>query len=232
MRLFRLFSLMDVLRVRTLPVAARELSQQMNVSLRTIYRDIADLQALGAPIRGEGGIGYVMEKGFFVPSLNFEGDELEALALGAKLVTARSGDTLAAAAQRASAKIASAIGDTSRDEFLNSPLEAGPSRKAMDRATGTLHDELRTDIRDRAVLKIRYLSLSGEKTTRLARPLGLTVFDNAWLLTVWCERSEDFRHLRVDRIKSAVRTGETFRHERGKKFSDALAQERSRVGQG
>ncbi len=232
MRLFRLFSLMDVLRVRTQPVAARELSLQMNVSLRTIYRDIADLQALGAPIRGEGGIGYVMEKGFFVPSLNFEGDELEALALGAKLVTARSGDTLAAAAQRASAKIASAIGDTSRHEFLNSPLEAGPSCKAMDRATGMLHDELRTDIRDRAILTIRYLSLSGEKTTRLARPLGLTVFDNAWLLTVWCERSKDFRHLRVDRIKSAVRTGKTFRHERGKKFSDALAEERSRVGQG
>jgi predicted DNA-binding transcriptional regulator YafY len=173
-----------------------------------------------------------MEEGFFVPSLNFEGDELEALALGAKLVMARSGDTLAAAAQRASAKIASALGDTLRHEFLNSTLEAGPSRTTMDGATGALHDELRRAIRDRAVLKIRYLSLSGEKTTRLARPLGLTVFDSAWLLTIWCERSKDFRHLRVDRIRSAVRTGENFRHERGKKFADALAQERSRVDQG
>ena len=229
MRLFRLFSLMDVLRVRTQPVTARELSRHMGVSLRTIYRDIADLQTLGAPIRGEGGIGYVMEKGFFMPSLNFEGDELEALALGAKLVMARSGDTLAAAAHRASAKIASAIGDTPRHEFLNSPLEAGPSRTAMDSVTGALHDELRRAIRDRAIIKIEYLSLSGEMTTRLACPLGLTVFDSAWLLTIWCKRSKDFRHLRVDRIKSAARTGDTFRHERGKMFADALAREGERI---
>jgi predicted DNA-binding transcriptional regulator YafY len=92
MRLFRLFRLLDKLRVRTQPITALELSGLMGVSLRTIYRDIADLQSLGAPIRGEGGIGFVMEKGFFLPSLNFESDELEALALGAKLVAARTGD--------------------------------------------------------------------------------------------------------------------------------------------
>jgi predicted DNA-binding transcriptional regulator YafY len=225
MRLFRLFRLLDKLRVRTQPITALELSGLMGVSLRTIYRDIADLQSLGAPIRGEGGIGFVMEKGFFLPSLNFESDELEALALGAKLVAARTGDGLASAARRASSKIASAVGEALRQEFLASPLEAGTSAASPDAVAGELQDRLRVAIHSRAKIEISYLSLSDKLTSRIARPLGLTVFDAVWLLTIWCERSEDFRHLRLDRIASIVETGQTFRHERGKQFSDALARE-------
>ena len=89
MRLFRLFQLLDELRLRRNATPARTLAQDMGVSLRTLYRDIADLQAMGAPIRGEGGVGYVIEPGYFMPSLRLDEDELSALALGVRLVAAR-----------------------------------------------------------------------------------------------------------------------------------------------
>lgn len=227
MRLFRLFRLLDQMRLRTHPVTAFALSGLMQVSLRTIYRDIADLQALGAPIRGEGGIGYVMDKGFFMPSLSFDGDELEALALGTKLVAARAGDGLADAARRASSKIASAIGEPSRQGFLNAPLEAGTTAAALNAKASDLHDSLRAAISSRSKLEITYQSLSENTSTRTARPLGLTVFDSVWLLTIWCEKSDGFRHLRLDRIICATKTGGAFRHEKGKQFADALAREGS-----
>ncbi len=224
-RVFRLFEVMDRLRARTQPVTARDLAAEMGVSIRTMYRDIADLQGMGAPIRGEGGIGYVMERGYFLPSLTFDEEELAALSLGTKLVAARTSDSLAGAAKRAAGKIASAIGEASREGFLESPLAAGTSAATPTPATGALQDRLRAAIRERRKLEISYLSLSNRASTRVARPLGLTVFDAAWLLTIWCETAEDFRHLRLDRIEAIADTGQTFRHERGKRFADALHRE-------
>ena len=225
MRLFRLFDLLDRLRIRTQPVTARALGAEMGVSVRTIYRDIADLQGMGAPIRGEGGLGYVMEKGYFMPSLSFDAEELQALALGSRLVAARASGGLSAAAERALTKIASAIGEDRRETMLTTPLAAGPSEAAPAGAAAELHDRLRCAIDGRRKLEIAYLSLGGSRSERVARPLGLTVFDSVWLLTIWCETAEAFRHLRVDRILSANETGAVFRHERGKRFEDSLARE-------
>lgn len=222
MRVFRLLRLLDQLRLRSRPVTAQELAGLMAVSLRTLYRDIADLQAMGAPIRGAGGLGYVMEKGYFMPSLSFDAEELAALALGTRLVAARSGETLAAAAQRAAAKIASALGDSAREGMLQSPLAAGPSAAAPDAAAAALQDALCRSIARHETLQITYTSLSGATSERIARPLGLTVFDRVWLLTIWCEASDAFRHLRLDRIGQAEPTGQRFRPERGKRFADAL----------
>jgi predicted DNA-binding transcriptional regulator YafY len=221
MRLFRLFQLLDELRLRHTPVTARELSQDMGVSLRTLYRDIADLQGMGAPIRGEGGVGYIMEPGYFMPSLRFDANELSALALGVRLVAARTDPEMSEAARRAAAKIASAVGEETRRAFLDSSFEAGPS----DAANAPHLRALRDAIRRREVFEIDYTSLSGKPSTRRARPLGLTVFDTVWLLTLWCESAHDFRHLRVDRIGGLRRTGEHFRDERGKRFADCLARE-------
>ena len=221
MRLFGLFQLLDELRLRQAPVTAQTLADDMDVSLRTLYRDIADLQAMGAPIRGEGGIGYVMEPGYFMPSLRLDEDELQALALGVQLVAARADPRLAEAAVRATAKIASTVNENARLAFLASPMVAGPSA-----AANAPHlDVLREAIRQRTVLEIGYTSLSERSSVRRARPLGLTVFDTAWLLTIWCETSADFRHLRVDRIDELRETGEHFRDERGKRFTDCLARE-------
>lgn len=229
MRVFRLFRLMDMLRLRTVPVTARALADEMGVSIRSIYRDIADLQSLGAPIRGEGGIGYVMERGYFVPSLGFDSEELDAISMGLQLVAERSSDSLSAAAGRATAKIASAIGETKRKDLLETPLAAGPSLAGIQARARPLYDELRKAITDRAILRIDYLSIAGAHSSRIARPLGLTAFDDTWLLTIWCESAEDFRHLRLDRIQNMEPTGGRFRHEGGKRFADALAREREKL---
>lgn len=228
MRLFRLFRLLDLLRLRTTPVVASTLAAELGVSVRSIYRDVADLQSLGAPIRGEGGIGYVMERGYFLPSLRFDPDELDAIVLGLRLVAERATPTLDRAARRAVAKIASAIGEAGRDGMADLPLEAAPSRAAEAVRDTGLFATLRDAIANARKLRIDYENAAGQRSTRLARPLGLTVFDETWLFTIWCERSEDFRHLRVDRIVSALPTGERFRHEKGKRFKDAIALERQK----
>lgn len=224
MRLYRLFDLLDRLRTRRVPVSAETLAVEMDVSLRTIYRDLADLQALGAPIRGEGGVGYVMDHGYFMPSLHLNPDEIEALAFGARLAAARGGDGLAEAANSAMAKLASSVGAEDRAALLDTTMEVGPSAQMPH--TGL--DSLRRVIRERKVLRIRYRDLSGRGSERLARPLGLTLFDAVWLLTIWCERSSGFRHFRVDRIESIEETGKAFRHERGKRFADCLALEQGK----
>lgn len=221
MRLFRLFALLDDLRLRHGPVTARALAQETGRSLRTIYRDIADLQAMGAPIRGEGGVGYVLEPGYFLPSLRFDDEELEALALGAGLVVARGDGGLAEAAARAAAKIAGAAGQAARNAFTEAPVAAGTSAFAA----APVLAPLRRAIRDRSQVEIDYLSLAGTPSSRRARPLGLTLFDRAWLATVWCETAQDFRHLRADRITRLTVLNQRFRHEAGKRLSDSLTRE-------
>lgn len=221
LRVLRLFRLLDEFRLRHLPVTAQELSGDLGVSLRTLYRDIADLQEMGAPIRGEGGVGYVMAPGYFLPSLRFDEDELQAIALGVRLVVERADPKLAEAAVRASAKVASTVNEAARRAFLDSPVGSGPSSLGN---TPNL-DTLREALRQRRVLEIGYEALSGKSSVRRARPLGLTVFDTVWLLTIWCERASDFRHLRLDRIRSIKDTGEYYRDEAGKRFSDCLARE-------
>lgn len=221
MRLVRLFQLLDELRLRRTAVSAQRLAIDMGVSVRTVYRDIADLQALGAPIRGEGGVGYLLEPGLFMPSLRLNEDELSALALGVRMVAARTDPDMAEAARRAAAKIASAVGEGARLEFLDSSFEAGPSGVANTPYFGVLRDA----IRQRRVLEIRYTSLADKVSTRLARPLGLTVFDSIWLATIWCETAHDFRHLRIDRIVDVRITAQQFLDERGRRFSDCLARE-------
>ena len=126
MRLFRLFRLLDLMRLRSTPVTAATLANELGVSARSVYRDIADLQTMGAPIRGEGGVGYVMERGYFVPSLRFETEELDAITLGLKLVAERAAPVLGGAAQRAAAKISSALGEAQKDSMIDSAWEGGP----------------------------------------------------------------------------------------------------------
>jgi predicted DNA-binding transcriptional regulator YafY len=229
MRLFRLFRLLDLMRLRATPVTAQALAAELGVSVRSIYRDIADLQSMGAPIRGEGGIGYIMERGYFLPPLSFEPDELDAVVLGLRLVAERSTPALNRAAQRAAAKIASSIGEANKREIIDRPLEAGPSRAAAAVRDPAIFASLRKAIATNEVLKVSYQNAAGINSTRIARPLGLTVFDETWLFTIWCETAENFRHLRLDRIQSVEPLERRFRPEKGKRFEDALAIERQRL---
>jgi predicted DNA-binding transcriptional regulator YafY len=221
-RLFRLLSLLDALRLRHGPVTARQIAADCGISLRTAYRDIADLQAMGAPIRGEGGVGYVLEPGYFLPPLGFDAEELEALALGAALVAERGDAVLAQAAGRAMAKIAGASHADHRPALTDPVIGAGPQVPPL---PAPHLAAMRQAIRTRHFAEIDYVSLSGTTSTRRARPLGLTLFERAWLLTVWCETAQDFRHLRADRVTRFQPLDQRFRPESGKRLSDSHRRE-------
>jgi predicted DNA-binding transcriptional regulator YafY len=222
MKTIRLFQLLDNLRSRIHPVSALTLAQALNVSERTIYRDMATLQSIGAPIRGESGLGYVLNKGHFLPPLSFDTDELDAIMLGVRLLAARADDDLGAAIKRVSAKVAAVLDDNKKDTYQRLPLRAvsKPSNE-ITRANGHL-TALRLAIRQRQQLAIHYVDLKNNESHRTVRPLGLTIFDTVWILTVWCEVRSDFRNLRVDNIVTATPTGAHFQHERGKRFEDYL----------
>ncbi|MDQ1196803.1 YafY family protein [Agrobacterium sp. SORGH_AS 787] len=222
MRTLRLFALLDNLRGRLSPVSAETLAVDLNVSLRTIYRDMATLQAMGAPVRGEAGIGYCMERGYFLPPLQFDADELEAIMLGTWLIAARADGELSDAARRVSAKVSAVMDGEAGEAYARLPFRAVSQHAPGDTKTGVHLGFLRKAIREKAFLDIRYLDLKEARSQRLARPLGLTVFDEVWLLTIWCETKNDFRNLRVDRIEGVERTGKHFRPEKGKRFEDYL----------
>ncbi len=222
MRTLRLFALLDHLRGRLNPVSAETLAVDLNVSIRTIYRDMATLQAMGAPVRGEAGIGYQMERGYFLPPLQFDADELEAIMLGTRLIAARGDSELSDAARRVSAKVSAAMDGEAGEAYTRLPLRAVSRHSQEGTKAGTHLGLLRNAVRERASLDIQYLDLREVRSQRVARPVGLTVFDDVWLLTIWCETKDDFRNLRVDRIEVVERTGRLFRPEVGKRFEDYL----------
>ncbi|WP_112664256.1 helix-turn-helix transcriptional regulator [Microvirga flavescens] len=222
MRVVRLFQILDRLRGLRTPKSAEDLAAELGVSMRTIYRDMGVLQDLGAPIEGQAGVGYMLRKGFFLPPLMFDEDELEAIILGTRMVAARADPDLAEAGHRAAAKIAQVLrGDAKRtpDEV---PLNVAKRRSdtAADEA-GVLR-LLRHAIRNRRVVKAVYCDLQDQITERRLRPVGLTAFDLLWLLTAWCEERQDFRNFRLERFRSVTETEERFAPEPGKRFEDFL----------
>ena len=223
MRIHRLLTLLDMLRGEIRPVSAATLAARLGVSPRTLYRDMVTLQAMGAPIRGEVGVGYQLEDGFFLPPLHLDAQEMEAVMLGVRLVRARADATLADAAARASAKLGAAMGDGRRESYLRIPLRAVSRRTEANDAAEAHLSILREAIRSRRTLRIAYNDLRDRQGERLGRPLALTIFDEVWLLTIWCEAKGDFRNLRVDRIQTLIDTGTRFRPERGRRFEDYLA---------
>lgn len=224
MRTQRLLQILEKLRGYRRPVAAQALAEIFSVSLRTIYRDMADLQTMGAPVCGEPGLGYQLESGYFLPPLHFEQDELEAIVLGMRLIEARGDEELAQAAHGVTAKISAAMPSDSRRHFERLPLRAASAvGDTATHAPGIMR-LLRLAIRQRAVLQIEYVDLQEQFSVRYVRPLGLTLFDRTWLLTTWCEGRNHFRNFRLDRLSAARRTGASFVYERGKRFEDYLKQ--------
>ncbi|WP_322965634.1 helix-turn-helix transcriptional regulator [Sphingomonas fuzhouensis] len=222
MRPLRLFALLDHLRGRSVPISADTLAEMLGVSVRTIYRDMVTLQAMGAPVRGEPGIGYQLEQGYFLPPLHLDHDEMDAVMLGMRLIAARSDEPLAAAARRASAKFAASMEPDRQAAYSNLPLRAVSKQTSENEGAKAHLSLLRDAIRQRLILRIIYVGLSDNESERTIRPLGLTLFDSAWLLTAWCEVRNAFRNFRADRIAAVSGTGTTFRHEKGRRFEDYL----------
>jgi predicted DNA-binding transcriptional regulator YafY len=214
-RLYQIVQLLRGARLRR----AHDLAAQLEVSVRTIYRDIQDLIACGVPIDGEAGVGYVLRPGYFLPPLSFTTDELQALVLGARLVQSWSDADLGRAATEALVKIQSVLpektGSVDRLNVFSYGLRLDREVRARLRIIRCAIDALHT-------LDLTYESLSGETTERRVRPLSLDFWGPVWTLTAWCEKREDFRVFRVDRIHATWDTGEGFRPEVGKTLKDYL----------
>jgi predicted DNA-binding transcriptional regulator YafY len=198
----RLLDLLQALRGRRQPVTAAALAETLEVSERTIYRDIATLTASGAPIAGEAGVGYVLKPGFFLPPLMFSVDEVEAIMLGLRYVDQRGDAVLTGAATSAQAKIGAVL-PVDGQATLSAPLTMpGPPPRFPDNAVPlTL---LRAAIRAQHRLDIAYVDAQGRRSRRTVWPIQLGFMDSARVLGAWCERRRDFRTFRTDRILSAA----------------------------
>lgn len=214
----RLFRIVEYLKARRRAVTAADLAAELEVSIRTVYRDMADLTLSGVPILGEAGVGYMLDKDYIVRPLMFDVEELDALMLGAQMVKSWSDPDLAAAASRAVDKIGTVLPPNLHDDMLSAALYAGPSQSrkpiTVDFAA------LRRAIRSRNIVTFDYLRLDEVPSSRRARPLALAFFGPVWLFVSWCEMRQDFRNFRIDRMSNLNVTGDKFTPERGKRLQD------------
>jgi predicted DNA-binding transcriptional regulator YafY len=187
--------------------------------LRTVYRDVADLQRQGVPIEGEAGVGYRMRAGFDLPPLMFSTGEAKALVACARLAQPRLDTALARDADSALAKILAVLPPTARaaaEALAVFAIDIG----STDTATRERLQQLREAVESRQVLRLTYDSLDGARSERRVRPLGVFYWDAVWTLAAWCELRNDFRSFRVDRIVDAQTLDERFRDEAGKTLAD------------
>ena len=220
----QLFEIIQLMR-RKAPVRARDLSESLEVSERTIYRDIQDLIASGVPIEGEAGVGYVLKAGFDLPPLMFKEQEIEALVLGARIVESLPDAELAQAASNVIAKVEAVIPDRLRGYMANTALLA-PSQHYMEPIRFDMA-RLRQALRSQLKVRFRYSDYAGRQTERTVRPLSLAYFGPVWLLAAWCELRDDFRTFRLDRIDDFEVLPDRFRVEPGKTLHDFLRRDQT-----
>ena len=218
-RLFRIVELMRGGRVTT----ARRLAERMEVSPRTIYRDMADLIASGVPIEGEAGTGYVMRPGYDLPPVMLTREEIVALVAGARLVRAWGGAAMAQAASEALDKIGAVLPDATRASADRTAIHAF-RMPDLDAATRERLDRLERAVDGRHRVSFDYRDEEGRPSRRTVRPLGLWFWGKVWTLVGWCELRRDFRMFRVDRIADLAE-GDAFEPEAGRTLADFHAGE-------
>jgi predicted DNA-binding transcriptional regulator YafY len=212
----RLLSLLQVLRRHKRPVSGARLAQELGISIRTLYRDMASLQAQGADIEGEPGVGYVLRPSFMLPPLMFSQAELEALILGFRWVEKFADEPLTKAAGDAMAKISAVLPDNLRDSLESTALRVGP-RVIQDAELVDL-GIARTAIRLQRKLRITYIDGAGQESERVIWPFSLGYFQHFRILVGWCELKGDFRHFRTDRIRDLVSLEESYPRHRADLF--------------
>lgn len=204
----RLLQLMQALRNKRHPVQGNTLAEELGISLRTLYRDIASLQGQGAHIDGAPGLGYMLRPGFTLPPLMFSADEIEALVLGSRWVASRTDSALAQAARNALGKIAFVVPVEARQLLDSDALLVGPG--ALQESTGEVLASLRTAIRAEHKLHIDYRDLLERVSSRTVWPCALGFFDRVSVLVAWCELRQEFRHFRTDRITGVILLDERY----------------------
>lgn len=197
----RLFQIIQILRGTEKPVTATAIARELETSRRTVYRDIADLMAQQIPIRGEAGIGYVLEEGFDMPPLMLTPAEIEAAVLGAQWTASCGDPSLVRGARDLIAKISAVIPMSLRHIIMDNTIMV-PSRVAL---TEEMIDisKVREWIRLQRRMRIRYRNEHGESSERVIWPIAVAYFEIVRLLIAWCEIRKDFRHFRTDRIDFA-----------------------------
>lgn len=219
----RLFRIVEYLKAHRQAVKAEELADELEVSSRTIYRDMADLGASGVPVIGEAGVGYMLDRNYVVRPLMFGVEELDSLMLGAQMVKSWGDRALAKKAQSAIDKISSVLPDRLRAEMTDTALFSLPSQS---RTPITIDfTALRKAVRAKNLVEFHYTKENGDESLRRVRPLALAFFGPVWLLTSWCETREDFRNFRLDRMDRMTVTDQKFRDEKGKTLRDYLKKE-------
>ena len=185
---------------------ANELAEHLEVSVSTIYRDIAHLQASGLPIEGEAGVGYLLRPGFDLPNVTFTHDQVDALAVGLSFVESTGDPVLATAAREARAKIQASMPQPEERKLADAPYFSLQSRNS---ATPNLA-LLRQAIRQRQIAQFDYQDGDGNQTERRVRPLVIWNLTDGWMFSAWCELRQDFRTFRFDRMANLTMTGERF----------------------
>ena len=215
-RLFRIVQMLRSGRLKT----ARALAERLQVSERTIYRDVRDLQLAGQPIEGEAGVGYTLRSDFDLPPLMFSPEELTAIVLGARLVKAWGGAENATAAGTALARIEAVLPPALADS-LDAILLYAPGFQ-MQLPLRKLLDRVHAACTARRALHFAYTRLDGERSERIVRPLALYCWSGTWTLVGWCEMRNDFRVFRLDRIERCDALDRTFEQLRGQRLEDFL----------
>jgi predicted DNA-binding transcriptional regulator YafY len=213
----RLFHIVQLIRGRRLTTAGW-LAQRLQVSERTVYRDVADLQHQGVPIDGEAGVGYRLGAGFELPPLMFTQDEAKALVASARLAQSWLDPALAQAAQDALGKILPVLPADARAAAQALAIYAPPvglpasAQKAL--------QQLREAAQERRKVVVRYTDLAEKTSSRTLRPLGCFYWGKVWTLAAWCEQREDFRSFRIDRVATVKVLDERFKDEPGRTLTD------------
>ncbi len=205
----RLFGIIQLLRSANRSLTAQEIAAELEVTRRTIYRDIVALQSMRVPIDGEAGVGYILRPGFDLPPLMFTAEEVEAIAVGLSLLK-RTGDTgLERAAQNVARKITDVLPDENPYGLLSQSVFTSNWHNIP--KSDVDPTELRQAIRDETKLSIEYLDVKASVTSRVILPLALIYYVDSLVLATWCELRKGYRHFRVDRIQKCTTTDEFFK---------------------
>jgi predicted DNA-binding transcriptional regulator YafY len=219
----RLFQIIQFLRTRRVTTALW-LSERLEVSERTIYRDIKDLMLSGVNIEGEAGIGYVVRRGFDLPPLMFSEEEIKALTLGARIVESWADQSLATAAQSALSKIETALPAHLKESLGNTLLFSPLSRISPEISTTMAEIRYATD--NYRKVSLQYSRADGQSSERIIWPLGLFFWGSTWTIGAWCEMRNDFRVFRLDRIKTMVVLDENYPQDKDKSLQALIDNEK------
>jgi predicted DNA-binding transcriptional regulator YafY len=222
----RLFDIIQTLRAAPHPLTAAALAGKLEVTARTIYRDIAALQASRVPIEGAPGIGYVLRRGFDLPPLMFTADEIDAIAVGARHVRRLRDPQLQRAAESVLAKVTAVVPEALRSYLRPPPFYvsegSAPAISAVDLG------EVREAIHAARKMSIAYADEQGRRTTRTIRPIAMAYYVDVTVIAAWCELRGDFRHFRADRITSARLLDERFTSDRARLTAQWMALSKQR----